>query len=243
MRLGFCFAALLLAVPAATPAMAEPVAAPLALLLPADGVTLYGGDVATLHWEATPAMAAGQAEEWEAFLSLDGGRTFSRRITPHLDIALRTVAWQVPNTPTDDARLLIRVGDERVETEIALPARLRIAARSAALSNWQLPLPGVGEAARSGAPGVVAWIEGDRQGRGVRAVESTPASHGLDEGSDPRLAAAAANAPCDRPASAPVLAPPDAVETDLASSPAPLLATPAHLPVRDILGLSQRRNE
>ena len=50
------------------------------------------------------------AEEWEAFLSFDGGATYPVRITPHLDLELRRVRWQVPAIPTsvsvsDDAAL------------------------------------------------------------------------------------------------------------------------------------------
>src|ERR1700712_2541253 len=100
------------------------------LLAPRAGATLAAGSEAELAW--TPGAGFSRlpdAEEWEAFLSLDGGATYPVRITPHLDQDLRRVRWQVPPIPAADARLLLRFGDEREEeTSIVLPQRFSIAA-------------------------------------------------------------------------------------------------------------------
>src|SRR5213078_5250079 len=88
------------------------------------GTVLRGGSFATIEWSATVLPA--DAEEWEAFLSLDGGTYYAFRITPHLDIARRQFAWLVPNVDTKNARILVRTGDERRETLHELPARFEI---------------------------------------------------------------------------------------------------------------------
>lgn len=151
---------------------------PVRLEAPRAGETLRAGDTAELAWEPFSALGAlGQAEEWEAFLSFDGGATYPVRITPHLDLALRRVRWQVPAIPTDDARLLLRFGDERHETTVALPQRFAIAE-----APWTAPLFGTaarraarpGEPALPGRPGVVAWVEGSRQGGDLHAVVAAP---------------------------------------------------------------------
>jgi hypothetical protein len=63
------------------------------------------------------------AVEWEAFLSLDGGRTYPVRITPHLDLSIRRrFHFQVPAFPTRDG-LAVPVGaSEPLATP--LPGRL-----------------------------------------------------------------------------------------------------------------------
>ncbi|HEV7785831.1 MAG TPA: hypothetical protein VGQ28_10880, partial [Thermoanaerobaculia bacterium] len=140
---------------------------------PRAGETLRAGDTAEMAWEPFSQLATlSHAEEWEAFLSFDGGATYPVRITPHLDLALRRVRWQVPAIPTNDARLLLRFGDERHETTVELPQRFAIAE-----APWAAPLFGgarraalPGEPALPGRPGVVAWVEGSRQGGALRAV-------------------------------------------------------------------------
>src|SRR3954454_20904729 len=92
------------------------------LLAPQAGATLAAGSEAELAW--TPGAGFSRlpdAEEWEAFLSLDGGATYPVRITPHLDQDLRRVRFRVPDLPAADARILLRFGDERRETVVALP--------------------------------------------------------------------------------------------------------------------------
>ena len=50
--------------------------------------------------------------EIELWLSLDGGRTYTIRITPSMDPNTRFFYWRVPNTPTNSALLDIRFGGE-----------------------------------------------------------------------------------------------------------------------------------
>jgi hypothetical protein len=132
--------------------------ATLQVVTPTDGTTLRGGHFATLTWSAQQLPRA--AEEWEAFLSLDGGRYYAVRLTPHLDIRTRTFQVLVPNVDSDDARLLIRTGDERRETVIEMPQRLRIRAEADAIVISQRT-GGNGESARPNEPPVVMWSVGD----------------------------------------------------------------------------------
>ena len=150
---------------------------------------LRGGSFASVSWDAT--SLPDDAEEWEAFLSLDGGRYYAFRITPHLRIGLRRFDFVVPNVDASDARILIRTGNERRETLIELPSRFSIERDARA----ELPLaigltPRRGEAARDGDPAVVGWAEGDRGG--TRVAEQSggrePAPHlrgAIDKGSTP----------------------------------------------------------
>ncbi|HEY0554948.1 MAG TPA: hypothetical protein VGG20_11820 [Thermoanaerobaculia bacterium] len=166
-----CFSWGLIALTA--PGLARETGAPVELVAPRDGATLAAGSVAELAW--APGVGFSQlpgVEEWEAFLSLDGGASFPVRITPHLDQDLRRVRFQVPPFATADARILLRFGDERRETVVELPARLAIAAAplpaTAFLLSRQAFAPG--EPARPGSAGVVAWVEGSRRGGVLRQV-------------------------------------------------------------------------
>jgi hypothetical protein len=157
------------ALAAAPPAAAEQL---VRLVSPPPGVTLVAGSTMVLEWQPGPALAAlPHAEEWEVFVSLDGGRTFLSRLTPHLDIAVRRVTVRVPSLPSGDVRLLIRMGDERDEREQLLPGRYRIVLDPFAPTAWRPRRPARGEAARPGAPGVVAWVEGERDGSHWREYE------------------------------------------------------------------------
>jgi len=129
--------------------------------------TLRGGSFATIE---RPAALPANAEEWEAFLSFDGGAYYAVRITPHLDVARRTFTWVVPNVDTTRARILVRAGDERHETLIELPATFAIVHDARAEGPHATIVPSTpGEAAREGDPGVVAWTDGDRAGGGLVA--------------------------------------------------------------------------
>jgi hypothetical protein len=142
------------------------------LVVPADRAVLAPGGVAWLAWEPLADLAVlGEIEEWEAFLSLDGGRTWPLRITPHLDLDLRGFAWRVPELPAADVRLLLRFGDERREHELVAPQRFSIAGPPAPLDLEPVaPRRLPGEAARPGEAGVVVWVEGTRRGEGLRRV-------------------------------------------------------------------------
>ena len=144
---------------------AEP-APPIEVLAPRDGATLVAGGYAELAWEPAATPSGWRAEEWEVFLSLDDGRTWPVRLTPHLDWERRRVAFRVPPTPSRQVRLLLRVGDERDELAIPLSVRLTIApsADPRPTPSFARPSPIVGEAALPGGRGVSLWVEGPRDG-------------------------------------------------------------------------------
>jgi len=198
-----------------------------------------------LEWAPLAELAG--AEEWEAFLSLDGGETYPVRITPHLDLDLRRVQWRVPAVATESARLLLRVGDERRETEIELPHRFAIVPAPVPPPVTDLALarvaPSRGEPARPGHAGVVSWMEGSRRGGSLRQVVAaeqpgvgerlaTPENH-----AEPALPAAGhAPLPLPRPVrGSPAQDPPR--QTSLTPpGEGPLVSS-------DILLLTQRQNE
>jgi hypothetical protein len=144
----------------------------LRLLAPANGATLRGGSQAELHWDA--ARLPEDAEEWEAFLSVDGGRYYGFRVTPHLDIELRRFTFLVPNFETRDARILIRTGDEEEETEFESGVSFSIVRDPHAETVLpQIPDFERGEAAREGDPAVLSWTDGERNGSGITQRSST----------------------------------------------------------------------
>lgn len=156
-----------LAVPSAVSAL-EGGAPAVQLVAPRAGTALAAGSTAELEWASAATLAG--VEEWEAFLSVDGGKTYPVRITPHLDQDLRRITWQVPSTPTPDARLLLRFGDERREVSVELPHRFSIVPSPVAAAGFTLAsvAPDRGEPALPGQSGVVAWVEGSRRGGGLR---------------------------------------------------------------------------
>lgn len=124
------------------------------------GGALVGGEMASVSWDG---LAPAGTEEWEAFFSLDGGATFPIRLTPHLDLAVRSFRFRVPDFPTRDGRLLLRFGDEKVETVVPGLDRVTIA------KGVLQPLPPLmsirpGEPVLPGRHGVVFWTEGTRRG-------------------------------------------------------------------------------
>jgi hypothetical protein len=146
----------------------------LQLLAPANGATLRGGSYAELRWSA--AHLPPHDEEWEAFLSVDGGTYYGFRITPHLDLERRRFSFLVPNLDTKRARILIRTGDEERETEFESASEFSIVRDpDAELVAPPLVEREPGEAAREGDPAVLAWTDG-RQGReGVGHEQRRPA--------------------------------------------------------------------
>ncbi len=241
-----------LAAPAAAARPEEPA---VRLLSPADGTVLAAGALATLDWApstelARPARGANGEktwEEWEAFLSLDGGATYPVRITPHLDRELRRVTFRVPSFPTRNGRLLLRVGDERRELAFELPQRFTIAGAPGTQEIFVENALRRGEPARAGEPGVLSWVEGSRHGGPVREVmaegpaETARAVPGLSSLAGTPLPAAvtAAAPPSGAPAADPgipgTLPPPQTRLVRSARAPRPEAA--------DILLLIKRQNE
>jgi hypothetical protein len=136
------------------------------LVAPAAGATLRGGSFVELRWSA--AQLPPLAEEWEAFLSVNGGKYYAFRVTPHLDIDLQSFTFAVPNVETHEARILIRTGDEVHETYFESGGSFSITRDAHA--DAILPAvahTGGGESARDGDPAVLAWASGPRNGAAV----------------------------------------------------------------------------
>jgi hypothetical protein len=172
----------------ATAARPASAAVPVRLLSPGDGAVLRAGSLATLEWASEAFSGSERWEEWEAFLSLDGGTTYPVRLTPHLDRELRRITFKVPTLPTANARLLLRVGDERREIAFELPERFTIAAAPGLLPS-ALDLPRTvwrrGEPARPGEAGVLVWVEGSRRGGALREVVAEEPARVTDSGVEP----------------------------------------------------------
>ncbi len=222
-------------------------AAAVRLSSPRDGTTLEAGSLAALAWEpAAPFARPSQVEEWEAFLSFDGGEHYPVRITPHLDRGLRRILWRVPQIPTRNARLLLRFGDEKHETIFELPERFAIAGTLSVFeAGTTSRAPAPGEPARPGDAGVVAWVEGSRHGGALRQVVAADAAGLAGSQSmapDPawRLALASVSR---SPEPEPLLETGRLGQTDLdqaASATSPRAVRPAPIP---ILLLTRRQNE
>jgi len=145
----------------------------LRVVAPASGATLRGGSFAELRW--TSARLPPAAEEWEAFLSVDGGKYYAFRVTPHLDIKLRSFTFVVPNVDTRNARILIRTGDEVHELHFESRDSFSIVRDAKAEESLPRVLESArGEAARDGDPVVLAWADGARDGSDVTRQSSTP---------------------------------------------------------------------
>ncbi|MBW8874427.1 MAG: hypothetical protein JF614_05650 [Acidobacteria bacterium] len=241
--LAFAFA-LLAATPAAAAVRGKP--ALIRLEAPRAGEILTAGATAELAWAPQkPFEQLEQVEEWEAFLSFDGGATYPVRITPHLDRDLRRVRWQVPAIPTADARLLLRFGNERHETYVELPQSFAIAESAWTPSLFAGAALAVarGEPALPGHPGVVAWVEGSRDGGSLRQVVAVPAPSFRDSvrpstaDSEPAVLAGGSTQLATPPSASGEAAPPVSRRSILASG------APSDLPSLDILLLTQRQNE
>jgi hypothetical protein len=143
------------------------------LASPQAGVTLRGGSLAEVRWTAQ-SLPEG-TEEWEAFLSVDGGRYYAFRITPHLDIDQHRFTFVVPNVDTRDARILIRTGNEIDETHFESPDRFAIVRDADAdLVLPRVAKSGRAEAARDGDPSVLFWTDGGRDASGVTQQAALP---------------------------------------------------------------------
>ena len=90
------------------------------LISPTAGQVLYPGQKVRVQWEDSSPNRVTYPPlcEIELWLSLDGGRTFTTRVTPSMDPNTRFVYWTVPNMPTNSAVIDIRFGCEPVYPEI-----------------------------------------------------------------------------------------------------------------------------
>jgi hypothetical protein len=163
---------LLLAIASATGARAADGAFDVRLIEPAEHVDLVAGSTVSIAWEARNQPAA--VEEWEAFLSINGGRTYPIRLTPHLDVTIQRFTWTVPSLPGAEASLLLRFGDEQRERRFVFPARMRI---KGAMPFDLLRFEASAEAALLGGQEeddhgekLVEWVEGSRDGSRLRLI-------------------------------------------------------------------------
>lgn len=205
------------------------------LVSPAVGEELVAGADATIEWEglALPERAV----EWEAFLSLDGGRTWPLRVTPHLDISIRRFTFRVPDFPTREARIMLRFGDERREEGMEAPQRFSIAPAAFSTPRSRVRVLSRGERARAGDQGVVVWVQGSRSGgdlREVVAVDPGADMHGVLPAAQLVLLPGAPISPrviLARPAASPDLAPRQVFQISEKREPRPA-AVPVHLLIR-----------
>jgi hypothetical protein len=160
---------------------------PVELLRPMPGEVLVGGREATVAWRPLRELEALGIDEWEAFLSYDGGRHWPVRITPHLDVEVSTFRFVVPHIPSGDVRLMLRFGDERREAGYVMPMSLRSVVLQGSWTPPPEPAGAPGEAARPGVPGVVLWVEGDRAGRELSLRTAGWSSRSLRASADARL--------------------------------------------------------
>jgi len=149
------FAATLLA---GTAARANPPVSPFSprLASPAARSVVSPGETVRIAIAGAPAGA----QEWEAFLSLDGGRSYPLRVTPHLPIGEPSFPWMVPSLPSGDARVKIRFGVGGAEREFVLGESFSIAGRR----RGALVAPdrsAIGASPAAGEEGTVAWVDGD----------------------------------------------------------------------------------
>jgi hypothetical protein len=154
---------------------------PIELAEPRAGTALVGGATAQIAWLPTAEFGAlAGATEWEAFLSVDGGRTYPVRLTPHLDLGIRRFSFSVPDLPSEEVRLLLRVGDEQAERSLRFATRLRIVrpasplAVEIAAALTAPPAAAPGEAAIEGGAGVLFWVDGHRDGSQLRHRSAVP---------------------------------------------------------------------
>ncbi len=103
------------AVAAVTPAVPVPVLA--------TGPGVRAGDDVEIRW----SPADGRVEEFELLLSLDGGRSWHVRVSPSVPPDRMSYRWRVPNLPSADARIRIRMRVDGREVEGEAGPRFAIA--------------------------------------------------------------------------------------------------------------------
>jgi hypothetical protein len=93
----------------AVPALAASVDGPRLTRFPCGVV--HAGDMLDLAW----TRPAGEVEEFEVVLSVDGGARYTIRVTPELERYRDHFTWKVPAIDAAHARLSVRYGDESDE--------------------------------------------------------------------------------------------------------------------------------
>lgn len=212
------------------------------LLEPASGAGITAGSAASIAWEASAVPA--NVEEWEAFISIDGGRSFPVRVTPHLDLAVRRFQWTVPDLPGAEISVLLRFGDEQEEHRFVFPVRSRIARRARGA-------PPIAPTEELGArreldlieENAAAWTEGTRAGTFLRSVILATSSFTRRAAFDSQRGGEIGSALAPRSRRDPTT-PEPLGDFDVGANRATGLA--AHAPVlpfiADILLMSRRRN-
>ena len=101
------------------------------LISPVAGQVLYAGQKIMIEWQHRLPNIPLSGCESEAWLSLDGGRSFTLWIT-FLDPRNTSFLWTVPNTPTNGAVIDIRFGCDLhyPETYAPQPASMFTIAKS-----------------------------------------------------------------------------------------------------------------
>lgn len=143
------------------------------LVSPVLGDRLTAGGTVWIEWRSEAPLEERGIEEWEAFLSLDGGGYFGVRLTPHLDVGVRRFPVVLPGVASTSARFLLKMGDERIEWEVPVEGTFRLEPDPLPV-RWPALGGGRGEAARPGAPGVALWLDGSRAGADLRVRRAAP---------------------------------------------------------------------
>lgn len=209
---------------------------------PASGASLAAAGTAWIEWRSEAPLERQGFEEWEAFLSLDGGRYFGIRLTPHLDIGVRRFPVVLPGVASADVRFLLKFGDERIEWEVAVPGRFRLEPDPLPL-RWPALGEGKGEAARPGEPGVALWLDGSRAGTDLQ-VRRAASEDGLRRSAPAWQGGAAASATASEPPVAP--GPQESPGPSVRDEPVPFRYAAETGPrpfSRDPRSLTQRWNE
>jgi hypothetical protein len=137
------------------------------LIEPAQRAEVVAGSTVPIAWDAASIPAG--VEEWEAFLSVDGGKSYPIRITPHLDASIHRFNWTVPSLPGADVSILLRFGDEREEAEFPFAGRMRI---TGTIPRATFREPASIRSATKDDHGrtLTEWVEGSRAGADLRRV-------------------------------------------------------------------------
>jgi hypothetical protein len=124
------------------------------------GSVVRAGDLLDLAFRFPAGI---EPDEWEAYLSLDGGETYPVRLTGERSPASTRLVVRAPNLPSDSARILIRAGGEdgpreadRYERDVAVTDAFRIVASFS--PQQRAPWPAAGKNARRGDRVHIEWI-------------------------------------------------------------------------------------